>query len=58
MTAPMTLATYLANVVAAATARGVTNAEQLARIEADARDFWQSRLNTFSGVPSGGPASN
>ena len=58
MTAPMTQATFVANAVAAATARGVTDAEELRRVRTDAADFWQSRLNTYSGVPSGGPAAN
>jgi hypothetical protein len=54
MTAPMTEATYVANVVAAATAAGVTGAEALARIRSDARDQWESYINTNSGQPIGG----
>ncbi len=48
-----TQATYVAAVLAVATARGVTDAEQIARVTQDAIDFWQSRLNTYSGHPVG-----
>jgi hypothetical protein len=59
MTAPMTQATYVTNVVNAATARGVTDVEHLERIRVEAVDFWQSRLNqSYSGEPSGSTAPN
>ncbi len=49
----MTQAAYVDAVLAAATARGATDSERLARTRADAIDFWQSRLDTFNGRPSG-----
>lgn len=58
MSGVVSQATYVANAVAAAAARGVTDAEELRRVRTDAADFWQSRLNTYSGVPSGGTAAN
>lgn len=54
----MTQAVYVANVLAAAAARGVTDVEALRRLRADAIDLWSSRLNTYSGAPSGSVASN
>ena len=48
-----TQATYVTNVLAVATARGVTDAEQLARITQEAIDFYVSRLSTYSGHPVG-----
>lgn len=53
MAAPMTQATYVANVLAAATGRGVSDPDALAGIKRDAADYWQSYLNTFSGRPLG-----
>lgn len=53
MSAPMTQATYVGNVVAAATARGVTDPDALASIKRDAVDYWQSYINTASGRPLG-----
>jgi len=59
MTAPMTQATFVANAVTAATARGISDADHLNRIRAEAIDFWNSRLNaSYSGEPSGSVASN
>jgi hypothetical protein len=46
-------ATYVANVVAVAAARGITDAEQLSRIRLEARDTWESYLNTNTGRPIG-----
>jgi hypothetical protein len=53
MTARISQATYIANVVAAAQARGVTDPDALSSLRRDAIDLWQY-LNTFSGVPLGG----
>lgn len=53
MTAPITQATYVANVTAAATARGVTDPLALASIRTEAIDRWQSYLNTNNGLPLG-----
>jgi hypothetical protein len=59
VTAPVTLSTFLANAVATAQARGVTDAEALRRIRLDAIDHWQNDLNwSFSGAPRGSSASN
>jgi len=59
MTAPMTQATYVANVIALATARGISDADHLNRIRAEAMDFWNSRLNaSYSGEPSGSVSSS
>jgi len=59
MTAPMSQATYVANVIAIATARGITDADHLARLRVEAMDFWNSRLNaSYSGEPSGSVSSN
>jgi hypothetical protein len=53
----MTQAAYVANIVTAAQARGVSDPEALRRLRSDAIDFWQSRLNaSYSGEPSGSSA--
>ena len=59
MTAPVSQATFVANAVTAAQARGITDAEHLARIRTEAIDHWQNDLNqSYSGEPRGSDASN
>jgi hypothetical protein len=48
-----TEAGYVAAVVAVATQRGIIDPEQLSRIRLEARDTWESYLNTYSGRPIG-----
>lgn len=48
-----TEASYVTAVVAVATARGITDGEQLARIRSEARDMFESYLNTNTGRPIG-----
>lgn len=50
MTAAITQAAYVANLVSIAAARGVTDPLALAKIRTDAIDAWQSYLNTPTGV--------
>jgi hypothetical protein len=58
MAAPITLATYLTNVVNAATARGVTDGG-LQTVRTEAMDRWYSDLNaSYSGEPRGSSAAN
>lgn len=58
MTARISQATYIANVVAAAQARGVTDPDALSSLRRDAIDFWQTYLSTFSGVPLNGAGAD
>jgi hypothetical protein len=53
MAAPMTRAALIAQKVADAQARGVTDPLALQSIRAEAADTWDSYLNTFSGRPLG-----
>lgn len=50
MAARITLVQHLANAAAAASSRGLS-AEATGRNLADAKDYWESRLNTPTGVP-------
>jgi hypothetical protein len=58
MTAVISEAIYINNVVTAASSRGVTSVEALEKIREDARIYWADQLNTYSGTPASGPASN
>jgi hypothetical protein len=49
MAASISLTTYVNNVVAAATGRGVTDPLALASIRTEAIDVWRSYLNTANG---------
>jgi hypothetical protein len=54
----MTRASYISNVVTAATGRGVTDPDALASIRREAIDTWQSYLNTYTGVPLNGSGTD